>query len=119
MAAMMISGSICFSRLICSICWYSRFPILFLPWPLQLNYQARLANSGKRHGNLAIPNRHLHNSVRISSQPSLEVRLLFDGLSKPNSREPPNEPLVVTGLDQLSIHPGGADLQDVPRRSGY
>src|ERR1700675_2300078 len=120
MAATMISGSMCFSRLICSIVWYSRLAIPVSPWTsarrpsaalltstsaLQLHHQVRIANPRVWHTYLAILHREFHHAIRVPGQAPLKILQILHRLVQPYLRQPPDEPLVVRRLDQLPVQP--------------
>src|SRR5271170_7421476 len=117
-AATIMSGSICFSRLICSIVWYSRLAIPVAPCcvprlRLNLYHQIRLQNPRERQSQLAVANRQFDIAVGNTCEPALEILCVLDGLVQPNLCEPPGKSLVVRGLDQLPIESRRTDFEHV------
>src|SRR5882762_6441692 len=116
------SGSMCFSRLSISICWYSKFAILLPRIPtLKLHHQIRLANHLNRQLNgprfLALQ-LQTDSPVPKSRQPPFKKLCLAHRLTGRNFRQSPLEPQEIRRLVQRPVHPRRADLQDVSR-PGY
>src|SRR5580704_2866479 len=94
-AATMIWGSICFSRLICSIIWSSR---LAIPMLLPLHDQVRFANPIQRQFDNAPLDFNLHEAVTISRQASFEERGILDWLQRRNAGQATGKSFEIWGL---------------------
>src|SRR5215469_10384344 len=106
MAEITTSGSMCFSRLSISICWYSRFAIFLI---LKFDHEIRFADQFQRNLHrrrfFAL---QLHANVAPSKslQPSFEKLGTIDGLRGGNFCQPPHKALEVRLGLQRSVHPG-------------
>src|SRR5712692_6358691 len=110
MAATITSGSMCFSRLICSMVWYSRLAIV----PRSKLYdQVRFADVFHRHRNHPALHFNPHLAVGNARQTALEKFLVLDRRVGGNPRQAAREPLELGGPGQLAIKPGRANLENV------
>src|SRR3989454_357079 len=84
--------------------------------PLKLHYQVCLADRRKRHFDdfqLAALHGDLHDAIGVAGQPTLEELQIPHRLAGPNLRQPPDKPLVVGRLDELTVQARGTNLQNV------
>src|SRR6185503_19804547 len=98
MAAMITSGLMFFSRLICSICWRNWLAIVLLLAIREFHFQARASDLGERDAALRSAfgiQPHRHHPVLQTQQPPCPVAPPLDGLVARQPRQPAHEAPVV------------------------
>src|SRR3970040_1438763 len=122
-ALTMISGAMCFSRLSCSMDWYSKLAISASPLPnpsrasraarvgLQLHHQMRLGDFGEGQFHAAVVGIETHRVVGKADDPASEMALVADWRADREVRQLALKPLVVCLFEQLPIQSGGGYLQ--------
>src|SRR5262245_19818941 len=116
MAAMITSGLMFFSRLICSICWRSWLAIASLTGARELGFQARVGDLRQRDAALhpaLLRQAQRHDPVRHTDETACPVPPSVHGLVARKPRQPSGEAAVVLLLLQRAVQSGRGNLERV------